>query len=165
MPGRLPDLFEDWEAGAETAPRRSPFARTAEDKISLIMRLRDAGYRDTALLRAFELVSRATFAPRRCADLAMRDMALPLPCGQIMTAPLTVARMLAALQVMPHHRVLEIGTGSGYVTALLARMAQEVVTVERYHALQQEAAAKLMGQGIVNIQCLLTDGLTEQGAG
>ena len=95
-----------------------------------------------------ELVPREIFAPRRFTDLARKDVALPLPCGQTMTAPRTVASMLVALGVEPHHRVLEIGTGSGYVTALLARLGREVVSVERFGTLAESAVGHLAAAGI-----------------
>ena len=99
---------------------------------------KSTGIRDTTVLRAMELVPREIFAPRRFTDLARKDVALPLPCGQTMTVPRTVASMLVALGVEPHHRVLEIGTGSGYVTALLARLGRGVVSVERFGTLAEE---------------------------
>lgn len=115
---------------------------------SFLLALRARGIRDTAVLRAMELVPREVFAPRRFADLARKDVALPLPCGQTMTAPKTVATMLVALGVEPHHRVLEIGTGSGYVTALLARLGREVVSVERFDTLAESAFGHLTAAGI-----------------
>ena len=116
-------------------------ARAEEEAIRwrLSSFLRARGIRDTTVLRAMELVPREIFAPpRRFTDLARKDVALPLPCGQTMTVPRTVASMLVALGVEPHHRVLEIGTGSGYVTALLARLGREVVSVERFGTLAEE---------------------------
>src|SRR5690606_5170717 len=100
---------------------------------SFILSLRGSGIRDVELLRAMELVPREIFAPRRFTDLARTDVAIPLPCGQTMTAPRTVAVMLLALDVHPGQRILEIGTGSGYVSALLARMGAMVSSVERFH--------------------------------
>lgn len=110
---------------------------------SFILSLRAKGIRDTALLRAMELVPREVFAPRRFTDLARTDVALPLPCGQTMTGPATVAAMLLALGVQPGERVLEVGTGSGYVTALLARLGAEVTSVERFNTLAAAAAQHL----------------------
>ena len=110
---------------------------------SFVLSLRSRGVGDVRLLRAMELVPREVFAPRRFTDLARTDVALPLPCGQTMTAPGTVAAMLVALGVGPEHRVLEIGTGSGYVTALLATLAAEVVSVERFGTLVQAAREHL----------------------
>jgi protein-L-isoaspartate(D-aspartate) O-methyltransferase len=95
-----------------------------------------------------ERVRRELFAPRRFADLARTDVSLPLAYGQTMTAPSTVAAMLVALGPESGQKVLEIGTGSGYVTALLARMGCRVVTVERYEALAEEAQIRLDVAGL-----------------
>ncbi|HEX8665039.1 MAG TPA: methyltransferase domain-containing protein [Beijerinckiaceae bacterium] len=123
------------------APADAP--REAVDAASFVLSLRARGIRDTAVLSAMERVRRELFAPRRFADLARTDVSLPLPCGQTMTAPSAVAAMLVALGAEPGQRVLEIGTGSGYVTALLSRMLCRVVTVERYEALAEEAQIRL----------------------
>ena len=84
-----------------------------------------------ALLAAFEAVPRAPFVAPRLSDLALRDIGLPLGCGQMMAAPSALAAMIGALDLHPGHRVLEIGTGSGFAAAVLARLGAEVVTVER----------------------------------
>jgi protein-L-isoaspartate(D-aspartate) O-methyltransferase len=115
---------------------------------AFVMGLRARGIRDTAVLGAMERVPRDLFAPRRFADLARTDVSLPLPCGQTMTAPGTVAAMLVALEARRGQRVLEIGTGSGYVTALLARLGCEVHTIERYATLAESAVGRF---GIVGI--------------
>ena len=122
--------------------------REAVDAASFVLSLRARGIRDIGVLSAMERVRRELFAPRRFADLARTDVSLPLPCGQTMTAPSTVAAMLAALGAESGQRVLEIGTGSGYVTALLARMGCRVVTVERYEALAEEAQIRLGVAGL-----------------
>ena len=126
---------------------------------SFILSLRAKGIRDTALLRAMELVPREVFAPRRFTDLARTDVALPLPCGQTMTGPTTVAAMLLALGVQPGQRVLEVGTGSGYVTALLARLGAEVTSVERFNTLAESAGQhlKIVEAGKVRLE--VGDGL------
>ncbi|MET0605280.1 MAG: rRNA adenine N-6-methyltransferase family protein [Beijerinckiaceae bacterium] len=154
MPGRSPDLFDD----AEAKPA-SPYARSTLDRLNFTLRLREKGFRDTALLRAFELVPRESFAPRRFADLARRDMALPLPCGQTMTAPLVLARLMSLAAIESKHRVLEIGAGSGYATAILAHLAGEVVTVERFKSLAVEAEGKLRALAPSNVALLHADGL------
>jgi len=126
---------------------------------SFILSLRAKGIRDTALLRAMELVPRDVFAPRRFRDLSRTDIALPLPCGQTMTAPGTVAAMLLALGIAPGQRVLEIGTGSGYVSALMTHLGAEVTTVERFHTLADSAAQhlKIVEAGRVRVE--VGDGL------
>ncbi|HEV2558522.1 MAG TPA: protein-L-isoaspartate O-methyltransferase [Microvirga sp.] len=126
-------------------------ARSEESAIgaaSFVLALRAHGIRDTGVLRAMELVPRELFAPRRFADLARKDVALPLACGQTMTAPKTVAVMLVALGAEAGQTVLEIGTGSGYVTALLAQLGCEVVSVERFGALAEGAVGHLAAAGL-----------------
>lgn len=125
-----------------------------------LLSLRARGVFDTNVLRAMELVPRDLFAPRRFADLARSEVALPLACGQTMTGPASVAAMLVALDVKPGHRVLEIGTGSGYVAALLARMGATVTTVERHAILADSAALRLAAAGIGDAVAVATgDGL------
>jgi protein-L-isoaspartate(D-aspartate) O-methyltransferase len=127
---------------------RSTSPPAAVDAASFVLSLRARGIRDTAVLGAMERVRRDLFAPRRFADLARTDVSLPLPFGQTMTAPSTVATMLVALGARPGERVLEVGTGSGYVSALLARIGCQVTTVERYEALAEEAQTRLDVAGL-----------------
>lgn len=115
---------------------------------SFVLALRSRGVFDLGVLRAMETVPRDLFAPRRYGDLARQDVALPLPCGETMTGPAVVARMLAALGVRPGQRVFEIGTGSGYVAALLARMGAVVHSVERHPTLSESAGRRLRAAGL-----------------
>jgi protein-L-isoaspartate(D-aspartate) O-methyltransferase len=135
----------------------------AADRIeaaAFVMSLRARGLRDTAVLGAMERVARELFAPRRFADLARSDVALPLPCGQTMTAPGTIATMLVALSPRPDQRLLEIGTGSGYVTALLAKLGCRVHTIERYASLAKAAIARFGIAGIADsVTAEVGDGL------
>lgn len=126
---------------------------------AFVLSLRGRGVSDTAVLRALETVPRDFFAPRRFADLSRSDVALPLACGQTMTAPATVAQMLVALHVHPGQRVLEIGTGSGYVTALLARLGGQVRSVERRSVLSEGASRRLEAAGLADIELIDGDGL------
>ncbi len=127
---------------------------------AFVMALRGRGVRDTDTLRAMERVPRERFAPARHRDLVRRDLALPLPCGQTMTAPTVVAAMLAALGVRAGARVLEIGTGSGYVTALLLRLgAAHVHSLERYALLAEDAQTNLMPEDRMQTTLLVGDGL------
>ena len=103
------------------------------------MDLRARGIQDLNLLRALEIVPREIFVPHRFADLARRPISLPLRCGQTLPEPWLAARMIEALAPARDHRVLEIGTGSGYATALLARLSREVLSIERFQSLAIEA--------------------------
>ncbi len=121
--------------------------------------MRARGIRDVNVLRALEMVPREIFVPHRYADLARRDLALPLRCGQTLPEPWLAARMIEVLAPLPHHRVLEIGAGSGYATALLARIAREVVSVERFQSLAIEAGERLARLGVMNAGVAWGDGL------
>jgi len=111
---------------------------------AFVLALREKGLRDIAVLRAMERVPRETFAPEAHREQARWDIALPLPCGATMTAPSSVAAMLTRLKLEPGQRVMEIGAGSGYVTALLDRLgAGAVLSLERYRTLAEDAAARL----------------------
>ncbi len=133
--------------------------RPAEDLAALLMMLRARGIQDLNLLRAVETVPREIFVPHRFADLARRPIALPLRCGQTLPEPWLTARMIEALELAPQHRVLEIGTGSGYATALLARLAREVLSIERFRTLAIEAEARLAQLAIANAAVVFGDGL------
>jgi protein-L-isoaspartate(D-aspartate) O-methyltransferase len=135
----------------------------AEAKAEFLLRLRARGIRDLAVLRALEAVPRDIFVPHRYVDLAAKEVALPIPCGQTMSAPYFVARMVEALAVKPSCRVLEIGSGSGYATAILARLALDVVGLERYQSLALQARTRLEGLGLTNAKVLWEDGLAFAG--
>lgn len=143
--------------GGEPSPR--------VEAAAFVLTLRAGGIADLRLLRAMETVRREVFAPRRYADLARQDIALPLPCGQTMTGPTTVARMLAALGAAPGQRVLEVGTGSGYVTALLVALGGQVVSVEQKPVLLDSARHRLRAAGFAE-GCAFAcgDGLAGEGA-
>jgi len=129
---------------------------------AFVLSLRARGIRDIRLLRAMELVPREVFAPRRFADLARSDVALPLACGQTMTAPRAVATMLLALGVAEGQRVLEIGTGSGYVSALLARLGGTVLSLERFATLAESAVGHLKAARAEGVRVEIGDGLAQR---
>jgi protein-L-isoaspartate(D-aspartate) O-methyltransferase len=131
-----------------------------EERAALLLALRRAGVRDIEVMRAFEAVPREAFAPFRFRDLANNNMSLPLGCGQTMSRPSDLARRIEALRVGREHRVLEVGAGSGYGTAILARRAREVVSLERFATLSIEAARRLAGQGVDNVSVIHADGLS-----
>lgn len=126
--------------------------------VRLILALRNAGVADRTTLGAIEATPRELFAPKGLADLAYLDQPLPIDCGQTISQPLIVALMTRALDLAPHHRVLEIGTGSGYQTAILARLAKQVISIERWPELLGQARARIAGLGIDNVELRLGDG-------
>ncbi len=131
----------------------------AQATMQFLLGLRGRGIRNVEVLRALETVPRELFVPHRLVDLAWRDIGLPIACGQSMPDPFLVARMCEALGVAARHRVLEIGSGSGYVTAILARMAQEVVSFERFQTLAVEAGERLARLKLANAHIIWGDGL------
>ena len=98
------------------------------------------------------------FMPQRFADISGRDIALPIGCGQTSPPPSVLAAMIAALDLRRSHRVCEIGTGTGYCTALLAQLANEVVSLERFQTLAVEASARIGAFGLANVEVLWRDG-------
>ncbi len=142
---------------ADAAP--PPAVDRAQAKMEFLLRLRARGIADVNVLRALETVPRETFAPHRYRDLALRDVALPIACGQTMQEPMLVARMIEALRVEPGDRVLEIGAGSGYASAILARLASHILSVERFHSLAVSARTRLEQLGLTNVTVLHADGL------
>lgn len=120
--------------------------------------LRGRGIRDERVLAAFERVDRARFVPSIERDKAYDDRALQLTHGQTISQPYMVALMLEALQLRGGEKVLEIGTGSGYQTALLAEICAEVWTVERIEYLATTAEDRLLDLGYRNIRFKLGDG-------
>ena len=127
-------------------------------KARLVLGLRSQGISDPAVLNAIERTPRDLFTPDLFQERAWEDSALPIACGQTISQPYIVAKMTQALQVEPRARVLEIGTGSGYQTAVLARIARLVYTVERYRTLLAEAEGRFKALGLLNIVTRFGDG-------
>ena len=132
------------------------------ERAQFTLRMRSRGLGDLRVLRALERTPRSFFVPQRYADIAARDIALPIGGGQTAPPPSTVAAMIEALQARARHRVLEIGTGSGYATALLGQIAAEVVSLERCPTLAVEAAARLAAFGLGNVRVAHADGLAPE---
>src|SRR5262249_21753113 len=103
-----------------------------EQRMGFLLDLRRRGIVDRRVLRAMDQVPRENFVAPDHADAAYADQALPIDCGQTISQPYVVAYMTEQLAIGPHHRVLEIGTGSGYQAAVLSRLAPEVVRVARH---------------------------------
>ena len=111
------------------------------------------------MLRAVEGVPRWNFVQQRFRALACKDIALPLPCGQTMSEPFAVARAIEALRVTPDCRALEIGSGSGYASAILGRLCREVLAVERFRSLVVEARKQLAALEATGVTVDWGDGL------
>ena len=129
-----------------------------EARMEFLLGLRRRGIRDTRVLRALKLVPRERFVGEGQLDLAFADQALPIDCGQTISQPYVVAAMSEALDVAPGHKVLEVGTGSGYQAAILAHLAKTVFSIERYRTLAETARARLAELGIANVTVLVGDG-------
>ena len=127
-------------------------------KIRLIMHLRKSGVVDTAVLSAVERIPREAFLPPSFHDQAYEDMALPIGLGQTISQPLVVALMTQELRVGDRMKVLEIGTGSGYQTAVLSKLARRVYTIERHRPLLKDAERVLEGLRIRNVTTRCADG-------
>ena len=125
---------------------------------SMMLRLRSSGVSDRRVLNAIESTPRDLFVPDEFREMAYEDRALPIECGQTISAPSVVATMTAALQLGDRHKVLEVGTGSGYQAAILARLARRVTTLERYKTLIQLAESRWARLGIGNISAIQSDG-------
>jgi protein-L-isoaspartate(D-aspartate) O-methyltransferase len=134
----------------QTLPQRR--ARMVEEQ------LRGRGIRDPAVLAAMEKVPREEFITREDLGNAYGDYPLPIGAGQTVSQPYIVAAMIAALELRPTDRVLEVGTGTGYQAAILGELAAEVWTIERHAELARKARAILARLGYVNVHVVVGDG-------
>jgi protein-L-isoaspartate(D-aspartate) O-methyltransferase len=126
--------------------------------IELVMALRKQGFTDQRVLGAIERTPREVFVEKPFAHAAYDNTALPIPCGQTISQPYVVALSTLALEVEPHMRVLEIGTGSGYQAAVLSHLCRRVYSVERHKPLQLEAERRFRTLHIENISTRHGDG-------
>lgn len=129
-----------------------------EQRQQLLVSLRQNGIQDERVLAAMNDVPRERFVDPAQRSLAYADNALPIMLGQTISQPLVVATMTQALKLRGDERVLEIGTGSGYQTAILARLAAHVYSVERHQQLSYHAAVRLLQVGAYNVSLYLGDG-------
>jgi len=118
---------------------------------ALMLRMRAMGISSPTLLGALEATPRRGFLASQWQDVSWSDRMIPIACGEAMEGIDLQVSVLAALQIEPGHRVLEVGTGSGFTAAILGRMAARVVTVERFRTLADDARRRLEGLGIVNV--------------
>jgi protein-L-isoaspartate(D-aspartate) O-methyltransferase len=128
------------------------------EKMMFQLTLRRRGISDQAVLRAMEEVPREAFVQQADRTDAYRDSALGIACGQTISQPFVVAYMTEQLKVAKHHRVLEIGTGSGYQAAILSRLADHVLTIERFRTLADTARARLAALHCDNVEVMFGDG-------
>ncbi len=128
-------------------------------RMEFLLGLRRRGIMDPAVLRAMDEVPREYFVLAEFSDAAYLDQALPIECGQTISQPYVVAFMTERLDLQPAHRVLEIGTGSGYQAAVLSRLAASVVSIERYRTLAEGARGRLRTLGFSNVDIVVGDGL------
>jgi protein-L-isoaspartate(D-aspartate) O-methyltransferase len=135
-----------------------PATQNPPEKMIFQLTLRRRGISDQAVLRAMEDIPRDVFVQVADRADAYRDSALGIACGQTISQPFVVAYMTEQLQLQKHHRVLEIGTGSGYQAAILSRLCRQVLTIERYRTLADSARARLTKLGCDNVEVMLGDG-------
>jgi protein-L-isoaspartate(D-aspartate) O-methyltransferase len=128
-------------------------------RMEFLLTLRRRGIMDQAVLRAMDEVPREHFVEQDFTEAAYADQALPIACGQTISQPYVVAYMSEQLAVKPQHRVLEVGTGSGYQAAVLSRLAREVISIERYRTLAETARSRLKTLGYDNVEIIVGDGL------
>lgn len=132
---------------------------TEARKIRLIMHLRQAGITDSNVLNAIERTPREAFVPPSFQDQAYEDRALPIGLGQTISQPFVVATMTQSLQLTDRMKVLEIGTGSGYQTCILAKLCRRVYTIERHKPLLAQAEEHFNALKLRNITTLAADGM------
>jgi protein-L-isoaspartate(D-aspartate) O-methyltransferase len=137
----------------------SPSADDRVGRMEFLLGLRRHGIMDAGVLRAMDEVPREHFVTPSYADIAYADQALPIACGQTISQPYVVAYMTERLALKPEHRVLEVGTGSGYQAAILSRLCREVITIERYRTLAEAARSLLATLGYTNVEVVVGDGL------
>lgn len=130
----------------------------ADIKMQFVLHLRALGVTDPRVLTVMENVDRGAFLKGLFHDKAYEDMPVPIACGQTISQPSIVGLMTQALDVRPRHKVLEIGTGSGYQAAILAQLARRVYTIDRFKRLVTEADALFRDMGISNITTRTADG-------
>jgi protein-L-isoaspartate(D-aspartate) O-methyltransferase len=143
-----------------------PDSQNPPQKMMFQLSLRRRGISDQAVLRTMEGVPRELFVEPADRGDAYRDTALGIACGQTISQPFVVAYMTERLGLQKSHRVLEIGTGSGYQAAVLSRLSGHVLTIERYRTLADRARERLAQLGYDNVEVMLGDGFdVPEGAG
>lgn len=126
--------------------------------IQLIMAMRRRGVSDDRVLSAIERTPRHVFLPLRLQDMAYEDAALPIECGQTISQPFVVAYMTEQAEIGERDKVLEVGTGSGYQTAILSQLARRVYSIERHRELLKQAEQRFRALGLNNVTAMAGDG-------
>lgn len=129
-----------------------------QKKFQFIFNLRNAGVTDIKVLSVMENILRSQFIGHTFRTHAFDDIALPIACGQTTTQPSIIGIMTQALRITPRSKILEIGTGSGYQTAILSQLGRRVYTVERYQQLAMTAKLVFEELSIANVTILCNDG-------
>jgi protein-L-isoaspartate(D-aspartate) O-methyltransferase len=140
----------------EAAGTGSPDGREAI--ASFLLRLRGKGIVAKNLVSAFEATPRHAFLPERWQGVAWSERMIPIECGEAIEGADLQAEIIAALAIEPGHRVLEVGAGSGFTAAVMARLAARVITVERYRTLTELARQRLEALGLTNVSVRQADG-------
>ena len=130
----------------------------AERKMQFLFHLRSKGVTDSRVLEAMEAIDRGAFVKGIFADRAYEDMPLPIASGQTISQPSVVGLMTQALEVTSKSKVLEVGTGSGYQAAILAKLARRVYTVDRHRALVMDSRKLFERLDLHNITAIAGDG-------
>jgi protein-L-isoaspartate(D-aspartate) O-methyltransferase len=133
-------------------------SQTSPQERMIQQQLIERGISDTRVLEAMRSVPRDAFFPADIREHAYSDRAAPIGHGQTISQPYIVALMTQRLALQPSHRVLEIGTGSGYQTAILCRLAKEVYSIERVKPLLDEAFERLLSRNYRNVHFRFGDG-------
>src|SRR4029078_10597724 len=149
---------------ANPRPFESAMSQDPPEKMMFQLNLRRRGISDQTILRTMEEVPREMFVTPADRGHAYRDSALGIACGQTISQPFVVAYMTEQLKLQKQHRVLEIGTGSGYQAAILSRLCRQVLTIERYRTLADSARRRLAGLGCDNVEVMLGDGFDIPGS-
>ena len=129
-----------------------------ESKALLMLKLRQFGVSNSEILKSIETIDRSSFVSKSFLGRSFEDIPLPIECGQTISQPSLVAFMTQQLEIPNRGKVLEIGTGSGYQTAILARLSSRVYSIERYKRLVDIAKVRLANLNISNVIILLQDG-------
>ena len=133
-------------------------AQINEQKARLFLKVRKSGSSDPRILNAMEQISREKFISNTFIERSFEDIPLPIACNQTVSQPSLVALMLDQLQIPKRCKVLEIGTGSGFQSAILSKLASRVYSLERHNALVVSAKERLSTLGVSNVTIVLGDG-------